>query len=54
MRGVDRDLVVRGIAARQPQIEVLDVEVHVRQDELALDVVPVGKRRRNMTRAKLA
>lgn len=47
VRSVDCDLVVRGVAARQPQVEVLDVEVHVRQDELALDVVPDKKKRQH-------
>jgi len=40
VRRVDSDLVIGGVAAGQPQVEVLDVEVHVWQDELALDVVP--------------
>lgn len=43
MRGVDCDLVVGGVAAGQAKVEVLDVEVHVGQDELALDVVPCQK-----------
>lgn len=41
VRGVDGDLVVRGVTAGQAEVEVLDLEVHVRQDELRLDVVPV-------------
>ena len=40
VRGVDGDLVIGGVSAGQSEVEVLDVEVHVRQDKLALDVVP--------------
>lgn len=41
VRSVDGDLVIGGVAARQPQVEVLDVKVDIRQNKLALDVVPV-------------
>lgn len=50
MRGVDCDLVVGGVAARQPQVEVFDVEIHVGQDKLALDVVPVTAADKHDTR----
>lgn len=46
VRSVDCDLVVRGVAAGQSKVEVLNVEVHVGQDELALDVVPGAKKQR--------
>lgn len=33
-------LVVRGIAVGEPQVIVLDLEVQIGQDQLALDVIP--------------
>ena len=37
VRGVNGDLVVRLIPVRQPQVVVLDLEVHIRQDQLRKD-----------------
>ena len=38
--GIDRDLVVGGVAVRKAQVVVLDGEVEVREDELVLDLGP--------------
>lgn len=38
--GIDGDLIVRCVAAWQAQVEVLYFEVHIRQDQLRLDVIP--------------
>lgn len=38
--GVDRHLVVGGVAVREPQVVVLDGEVEVGEDELLLDLGP--------------
>lgn len=43
VRSIDRDLVISGIAAGQAEVEVFDLQVEVRQDQLRLDVVPVKR-----------
>ena len=40
VRGVDRDLVVGRVAALDAEVEVLQVDVEVRQDQLVLDELP--------------
>jgi hypothetical protein len=36
--GVDGDLVVRLVAVLEPQVEVLDVELEIRQDKLGVEL----------------
>ena len=40
VRGVDRDLVGRGVAALDPEVEVDELDVEVGQDQLVLDERP--------------
>lgn len=44
VRGIDGDLVVGRITVGQAEIEVLDLEVHIRKYQLGLDVVPNPQR----------
>ena len=40
LSGIDRDLVISGVTVLHTQIEVVDVEVEMRVDELVLDKLP--------------